>query len=613
MNKSMLVLLVPVILALVFTACGNPEEPTATPRASQPTATASASPTPATSAGINAPDTETPADEVWIAINDPNIGSENGLNSAQALDSLKNWDVAETLFRRGSNDETIPWIATSWEISDDLSMATVKIQQGISFQVVDGNDFGTLTAEDVAFSMNDANNATNPESIHGQAGDFAGLWGEWRAVDNETIKFNFSQYDVTWTDDFANQSGQAFPVFSKRAFDEKGREWVADNIVATGAYQVEDWRRDESVTLVARDDHWKFSPKVNRIRLLAVTEPTQRLSLLRTGQVDAAHLEPKDAARLNVNDFTQTSTEGAVQLGVFFSGNLWEDVYAEGSENAGEELPFKSTFVHDLPWIGSPGKHGEDDLEQAKAIRTAMAMAIDRESVNDTLLSGLGVPVHVEYFSVNHPRWQEKWEYAYDPEGAVDLILQQDPDYQKGSASKDGPLGRSAFEVSIYAGPELGGSSGITGEVTDAVAGFWQEIGLKVFSLKFSYQTFRPTVVGRSNTHPWVTSCDKGRESKPWHFPVGLVQTSLTRGGFGCGFESTEILDLYRRMATAPSVEVATQAADEYVQFVYDQALQPGIVAVPDAYYFNNKKISAWLMDKAASSNINNLWDIELR
>jgi hypothetical protein len=188
--------------------------------------------------------------------------------------------------------------------------------------------------------------------------------------------------------------------------------------------------------------------------------------------------------------------------------------------------------------------------------------------------------------------------------------MAQDRDYVNVAGS--GPLGNHAFEISVYAGPELGGGAGITGEVADAVAGYWNEIGLSTFSLKFSYQTFRPTVVGRSNTIPFLTSCDKGRESNPWHFPKGLVETSLTRGGFSCGLESPVILELYQRMATAPDQAAALVAADEYLQYVYDQSLQPGVVAVPDSYFFNNKKISAWEMDKAAADSIGNLWTIEL-
>jgi ABC-type transport system substrate-binding protein len=565
---------------------------------------------------ITAPDTSTPAGTAVIAVNSSDMGAQNGLNSAQSQDGLKNVGIAETLFRRAADDSTLNWLANDFTIASDLSGATVKIQQGIPFQVVDGYDAGDLTAHDVAFSMNNANSATNPESIHGQAGDFAGLWGEWTAIDDETVEFKFTNYDSTWKDDYVNQSGQALSILSKKAFDEKGEDWVRDNVVATGPYQIEEWLRDESYTVVNREGtHWNsdLEPKTDRVQMVQVTEATTRSSLLRTGQVDIAHLEPKDAAKYDLTQFTQTSSGSAVQLGIFFAGNLWEDTYG-GGDLKGQNLPPKATFVHDLAWIGKPGtSHGEGDLDQAKTVRNALAIAIDRELVNDTLLSGLGAPVDVTYFNNASPNWDAKYEYGYDPDMAVAMINQLDGDYKSGGAPEDGPLGKNAFEISVYAGPELGGGASITGEIADAVAGFWSDIGLETFSLKFSYTAFRPTVVGRANTHPWITSCDKGRASNPWHFPKGLVQTSLTRGGFSCGFESPVILDLYQKMAQAPDTATATAAANEYLAYVYDQALQPGVVAVPDAYYFNNKKVKSFEMDVAAATNLNSLWNLELK
>ena len=565
---------------------------------------------------ITAPDTSTPAGTAVIAVNSSDMGAQNGLNEAGSGDGLKNVGIAETLFRRASDDSTLNWIANDFTISSDLSSATVKIQQGIPFQVVDGYDAGDLTAHDVAFSMNNANSVTTPESIHGQAGDFAGLWGEWTAIDDETIEFDFTSYDSTWKDDFVNQSGQALSILSKKAYDEKGSDWVRDHVVATGPYQIEEWLRDESYTVVNREGtHWNsdLEPKTDRVQIIQVTEAITRTSLLRTGQVDIAHLEPKDAAKFDLTEFTQTTSGGAVQLGIFFAGNLWEDVYA-GGDLIGQPLPTKATFVHDLAWIGKPGtSHGADDLEQAKTVRLALALAIDRDLVNDTLLAGLGAPVYVTYFNAASPNWDSKYEYAYDPDESVRLINSLDADYQAGGAGKDGPLGSNAFEISVYAGPELGGGASVTGEIADAVAGFWQDIGLTTFSLKFSYTTFRPTVVGRANTHPWITSCDKGRASNPWHFPKGLVQTSLTRGGFACGFESPVILDLYQRMAQAPDTATATQAANEYLEYVHDQVLQPGVVHVPDAFYFNNNKVKSFEMDLAAASNLNSLWNLELK
>ena len=239
--------------------------------------------------------------------------------------------------------------------------------------------------------------------------------------------------------------------------------------------------------------------------------------------------------------------------------------------------------------------------------------------------------VDVEYFASSHPNFgnvqctQEPGgvytdeaptgtgpcTYGYDPVQAVQIIKSQDPDWRKTNVQSD-ILGDHRFEVAVYAGPELGGGASVTGEVADAVAGYWSDIGLSTFSLKFTYVTFRPTVVNRANTHPWVTSCDKGRESNPWHFPKGLVQTSLTRGGFSCAFESPKILELYQGMAGASDTAEATDYANRYLQYVYYWNLQPGIVAVPQDWFWNRNKIAAWPQDRAAASGINNLWDIEL-
>jgi hypothetical protein len=153
----------------------------------------------------------------------------------------------------------------------------------------------------------------------------------------------------------------------------------------------------------------------------------------------------------------------------------------------------------------------------------------------------------------------------------------------------------------------------VTGEVADAVAGYWAQLGLTTYTLKFSYQTFRPGVVGRTNVHPWITSCDKGRESNPWHFPKGLVQTSLTRGGFGCGFESPEILSFYQRMATAPDQAAAVEAANEYLDYVYYWNLQPGVVAVPNDVFYNTNKIASWDMPRSATSAIDGVWNLTLK
>ena len=223
----------------------------------------------------------------------------------------------------------------------------MTIQDGITFRTKD-NEYGPLTAEDVAWSMNDANNATNTTSIHGQAGDFAGLWGEWRVIDENTVEWNFAikadgnpAFDGTWKDDYVNQSGQAFAVLSKNAFDTEGEDFVRDTVVASGPYLIDTWIADDRIVLTADPDHWLFTPKTSTIIMVRAGDPTNRATLLRTGQIDTAQLEPKDAANLIVDssNWGQSGTGGAIQLGLFFSGNLWETVDAKDWRPAPAEGP----------------------------------------------------------------------------------------------------------------------------------------------------------------------------------------------------------------------------------------------------------------------------------
>jgi hypothetical protein len=91
------------------------------------------------------------------------------------------------------------------------------------------------------------------------------------------------------------------------------------------------------------------------------------------------------------------------------------------------------------------------------------------------------------------------------------------------------------------------------------------------------------------------------------------VQSSLSRGGFSCGFETPEITDFYLRMASAPDQATATQAANEYLDYVYFWNLQPGVATIPSEVYYNPNKIAEWNMGKLATSATGAYWNLTLK
>ena len=301
---------------------------------------------------------------------------------------------------------------------------------------------------------------------------------------------------------------------------------------------------------------------------------------------------------------------------MFFSGNLWQKT----DPTTGKPLSTNGVYVHNLAWIGNPAD--SKDMTTAQSVRFALAEAYNRPEIAKQLTGGLGWPVQVEYVSPKDSHWQDKWNYGYHPDNSAQILCGKDSTHpmpettyvkDNVSAAQQKELCGNAFSTSLYAGPEFGGGQSITGDVVDAVAGYWQDLGLTVFSLKYDYATFRPGVVGRTNTIPWVTSCDLGKSALPWSAPKGAVETSLTRGGFACGYESPEIYKLYTEETQTADAQKRIDLVNQYVQYKYDQALSPGIVAIPNLEVVNPKKIKSWDMTKTLFNFPTDLWNLELQ
>ena len=528
------------------------------------------------------------------------ISGNGGSLPDAPLGGARNWGAGESLFTPGDADWDIPMLAESWELADDLSTVTIKIREGVRFH----GDWGELTAADIAWVINRTNPALNAESIAASAANFTALFGDVpvEATDEYTINAKFNNFDVRWASNFLNQEasgGLTSIATAKKAFDDMGRDWLKDNFVGTGPMEVTDFKSGTSVTLSKVGyDHWRKNAEVEVFKVLAVPEEFTRVALLQNGEADVAFIDPKDLARMARSGFRQVGAGQGIQEGVMFTGNLWETTNALTGEPI--DFPSHGVFVREIQWVGNPHQPddannpaGIDDMEQARLVRQALARAVDRDAIVEHVLGGVGEPVHVTYFSTNNPNWDSSWEYPYDVDEANSLLD------QAGYPANDGVR----FEIPLFVGPELGGGEGPAGEIGDAIAGFWEDVGINVKVLKYAYGVFRPGLVSRSTVVPMLTSCDDGKESYPFDWPKGLVQTTLTRGGFSCGFESPEILGWYQAVASEPDRAERIRINKEYAAYMHNWALFPGYVTVPQAYYANPNYIADWQMNLGNSYN----------
>ena len=476
-----------------------------------------------------------------------------------------------------------PMLAKSFTIAPDLSAATVTIQDGVMFH----KGFGEMTAADVAWSLNDANAAVTPESIHGQAGDFRVLFKEASAIDESTFNLPFENFDPAWDGNRTNMFGFSFGVISKGAYDENGEDWSRENVVMTGPFEIESWVTQDHGFLNAVPDHWRQPPMVNRLHLLAIPEPATRLASLLTGEIDVAKPDFKDLKRLVDAGFKTASAGGGRKAGIFWGGNYWET----HDPRTGEALPpIGLTYDPNVPWavvvpVADP-MTVDERMEKARMVRWAMSLAIDRSLVNETLMDGLAWPEYMWSASVIQPEWQDRWLIPYDTSRAEQLL--DEAGYPRGS---DGVR----FNVDIF-------RSGVNvGAISDAVAGFWDEVGIRTTVDKSSYATVRPSLVARSFVKINIQAIGETATNRPFDWPKGGEMTSLGRGGFGPGVEVAEITQSIIDTGAEPDRLKRVEINTALIDYMHRMMQGSAVVSLPDLIMFNSKAIESWPMRQASS------------
>ncbi len=521
------------------------------------------------------------------------------------------WGVGEDLFTWGWRDDgTIDYevgqLAVGWEMAPDALSVVIETRDNVQFH----KGWGKMTAEDVAFGYNQVNPAITPHSIAASASYLSSLMGTNRAValDETHVEFKFTTVDSHWLSYMMNTNGFiGMLIHPKKAYDENGEEWLRENYIATGPFQVEEWTKGDRAVMTRFDDHWGFTPEVDKVIVLEIPEETSRVAGMQTGEIDSAELGIRQVPGLVAQGFAKASAGNANQAGLIFSGNLWETKHA----NTGEDLNTAgaSVYVHDIPWIGNPFKlndgnnpaemecaDGADpladpaqscgDMEQARLVRQAIGMAIDRDTINEVLLSGLSWPVHIPYADEKSEYWQTKWEISYNVAMANEYL--DKAGYPRGS---DG----TRFEMPLFA--ETGQYGGLGPEIVDALSGMMAKIGIDSQVQKYPYAIYRPGLVGRTATIPRLTSGDDAQTTYPFDWPKGLEESSLSRGGYCLCYESPEISRIFLAVAAEPDEQKRIELSNQYFDYQAFWSLKVGVVAIPLFTTYNPNSIEEWAME----------------
>ena len=470
--------------------------------------------------------------------------------------------TGETRLYMNEQKETIPRLIKEWSVEPDATNWTFKLEEGVQFH----KGYGEMDAEGVIWSMMISGGEssrvaynTHIRRLWGIGGDVkegttvTGIIDEGRtkAIDKYTIQVNTGspQYDTLSVLAFVHIN-----IFSQKQLEDVGVEAASRNIAATGPWEIKEHKGDQFTKWAAVPDHWRKTPEFAEMVWQHIPEESTRIANFQTGQLTAMEMNLDSIPAVqDVPGISLMRIAGGSAVSLSFYGNYYVGIEnGVRSEEHKERVP---GYDPSLPWISGNEAPNSEEWKNAAKVRTALSIAIDRQLITDTLLSGEAIPdplpawaFHLDKLPPEYRQWE------FNPEKSRQLLT--DAGYPDG------------FTIDLT---PLGGSNYL--EVTAAIAQMWDEIGVKSNQQNMPYKTFRPGIVTRTynqayqHTHVAVDPLDR--------WAVAFNHESAWNFGVDHPFLRDTMKQAQGTVDSAQRFAIMAEGA----KFMYDNALTVGLYA----------------------------------
>lgn len=205
----------------------------------------------------------------------------------------------EGLVRSTAEGTIAPWLAKCWETSDDGTVVTFYLHEGVTFH--DGSPFN---AEAVVSNIEFVKSAEPPQVIPPVKGQM-GIVESVEAVDELTVQFNLAgPGEVLLLSGLARNSGfMVAPAALGSA---------AQTPHGTGPYVIADTNADiTEIDMTAFEDYWRPEDVgVEAVSLRSIPDVTARLDAFNAGQFDVATINPPQRAQAQGTVVTAPTVRG---------------------------------------------------------------------------------------------------------------------------------------------------------------------------------------------------------------------------------------------------------------------------------------------------------------
>ena len=409
-----------------------------------------------TAVSAQSQDTETSGNEpVTFDVGDP-----QGIDSMSPLIGVtvaayEAWNLQyATLTNKAASDfHTIPGLAESWKKSDDGLTWTYKMRPGAKW-----SDGKPLTAEDVAWTIN----TSRDEEWINHTSVVANLTAEATDPNTLVVKTSVPDPKLPTLDVYILPKH----VWGELDSDERDK-FNGQSPVGSGPFTLEKFEKGQFARFKANPNFYGGRPAVDKVVLRKFNNPDAMVAALKTGELDAAFDIPGTAFNSLKNEENIETVEG-------YQGSM-----SEVAINGGDGLKKPHPALLDVK------------------VRQAIGHAIDKETLVDRVLAGLGKPAQTLSTSPD-PKWTPEIPadkvFDFDLEKAKSMLEEAGYKDTDGDGVREMPGGGRPLNFKY-----MERSDGETGsEVAEFVTGWLKEIGIAT-TRKVADDSQLTTIIGKGD------------------------------------------------------------------------------------------------------------------
>ena len=212
-----------------------------------------------------------------------------GKENADPINPERFWQVTEKtmnrLVRPGPTGEPSPDLAVSWSASDDASVWTFKLREGVKFH--DGSDFDSGDVVDLLKRIKD------PE-LDAPVASVLAIMDSVEAIDPLTVKITLSAPHA----DFS----LLLMDYRIRMTPEGSGDTIGKTGIGTGPFILKTLDPEGTTILKANPDYWEGAPGIETVEIISIPDSQARVQALLGGQIDMLrHISGQEKALFENN------------------------------------------------------------------------------------------------------------------------------------------------------------------------------------------------------------------------------------------------------------------------------------------------------------------------